>query len=262
MTEFKKIRVTILILMIILMGSSTIFVGRTYTNIRNTQRDLEAMEEYANVAQRDFINLSILIQETFIKTIEERFEQEKSFFYSTSKESAIFRLEEHLDAVLNQAYNSLIVSVVDEGKVIYKGFIVDEYPERFRQIDWANMITSNKVQIVDTLDGRSRLYISSTTLDAVSRQFDVFVIFDEEVMLDAMIEGFSIDLLQSTSYHIERILIGVAIYMLAVVVLSILIMLYLRKLYVDHTTGKCPYYGNHLCISFKEGINEKDRLDS
>ena len=252
MIEIKKVRIYILILLILLVGGTTLFVGRAANQVFKTKDVLLDMEKHAQISREDFVELSIVIQETFLKTIEDNWQAELSFYYSTDAETAVKRLNQQLDGVMNQAYNSLIVAFKDENGLVYVGYEHDEYKAHLHRLNWEDIEVKDEPQIFFD-DGSaagegSRIYVSSTKLDALNKQIDVFVLFEESIMLGAMIESYDLFLLDEASDNIERILLIVTIYMILVIVITTAITLFLRKLYVD-TNSKCPYFGNKLCYA-------------
>ena len=249
MREINKIRFVILCLLLALVGGTSLFIGRISANVLEAQEELVKMENFAQDAREDFISLSVIIQETFIKTIEDNWESELSFYYSAPVPVAIERLKSSLDGVMNQAFNSMIVAFKDDQGLIYAGYNHDEYKQHLHRINW-DEVEIGQTQVLFDQGGpagtENRLYISSTILDSVSKQIEVYVFFEEAIMLDAMIESLSMDKLQKTSASIENVLEEVVLFMMVTIALAAAIAFYLRKIYVD-TGSKCPYFGNELC---------------
>lgn len=250
MTEIKKIRFIILCLLLVLVGGTSLFIGRISSNVWDAQERIIEMEEYAQASREEYIELSIGVQENFIQTIENSWEADREYFSSIPEPILMRRFEETLEETSTQAYSSMIVAVKDESGVVYTGYIDERYEMYFEQVDWDKLCPFDDLTIIgdqeDPIGKGNRLFVTGTRLESERREMDVFIFFEEQIMLDSLIETLSIEMLESTNAKIEDVLAEVVIFMAGVIALSAVIALYLRKIYVD-TKSRCPYFGNELC---------------
>lgn len=250
MNEMKKIRFIILCLLLVLVGGTSLFIGRISTNVWEAQERIIEMEKYAQNSRIEYIDQSVEIQENFIELIENTWESDQAYFAMLSERAIMSKFQETLEDFSTQAYNSMIVAIKDSEGIIYTGYVNPEYAFHYERIDWNEIDSSNELTIVGDLEAEvgesNRLYIAGTELTSSNRQMEVFVFFEEQIMLDSLIETLSIDTLKQTNQEIENVLAEVVVFMAGVVALSSVIALYLRKIYVDTQAG-CPYFGNTLC---------------
>lgn len=238
----------------LLVGGTTIFIGNLGSTVDETQGQLAQMEDIAQESKEDYINLSIRTQQIFLQTVEESWEVNIRSNPNLSEDAMLSRFRRSMNVLLNQAWDSMIVAIRQEGEIVYQGYIRDEYTEYFEKIVWEeipirDLYTIDDAIVLDEEEGE-RLFISGTTLRHEELELEVYVFFEEDIMLDTMVESFSIELLNNTRSSLSSILSFVAFFMVFVIGLSLLIMFFLRKIYID-TKSTCPYYGNSLCYATK-----------
>jgi hypothetical protein len=271
MKELRRIRGVIALLFAILLLGVTIFIGYSSSSIGRVITDIDDLRDYAQKSRENFRNLSISIQETFVTTIEGSWQQSIKPS-ETSFEEAKTSLSEIInEGVANQAYNSVItiLEFSEEGNItfLYTKYDRPEYADKISIVDDWSPMHKGEIRIFNETDPSipygegERLYMSGTTLEFSDKEkVNVFVLFEEKIMLSAMIETLSMDNINDIEYEVTCMVMALAWFLVFVFISGIVILMYLRKLYVDSKNVKCPYYGNELCYHYQEtmGSDKKE----
>lgn len=253
----NKARAIISLLFAVMLFFTTVFIGYFVNENRNVSEGLQEAKEHAKQSEEDYLTFQLQEQELLIETVERIWEDQVTEHPYISFDTRVDYLTSSLDRLMIPAYDSLIIAFYKDGELIYTGYRSEVYQpiiDRVLTLDPHHLRSTLVLNDEDVKFGEGeRIFVSNTVLEeGIDQEITVYVMFEETVAYQNMIRGLNIDTINGLIERGSTINNTLFMFMFFVLFMGLIILISLRKLYVDVKHAKCPYYGNKLCKSYVE----------